>query len=320
MTNQSYSLRVQTHMFRLNNIRSLQLRMKSTVPFTAAKLINRDDKFHGIDEEIAHLPEFSHSNNPIEVTKSPNSPWNYGGSVRASSLRASQVHKEIDPYAADRQKDDNYNLLISGIAPRPIGFLSTRSGDGKTKNLAPFSYFQVVDHDPPLFIVGIGPCSGQGKDTLRNLRESGECIINTVSESMIEAVNATSIDAPYGISEWDLSGLHEAHSATVSPSRVKESIFSIEGNVVDIKEFTEYAKPGMAPSSVVFIKASRFWIREDAANENYSHIYLDKLRPLGQLGGMAYGRIMSTFDVPRKTWEEKVTENSILRNLVQERP
>lgn len=88
---------------------------------------------------------------------------------------------------------------------------------------------------------------------------------------------------------------------------------------MDIKEFTEYAKPGMAPSSVVFIKASRFWIREDAANEKYSHIYLDKLRPLGQLGGMAYGRIMSTFDVPRKTGEEEVTENSILRNLVQER-
>ena len=140
-------------------------------------------------------------------------------------------------------------------------------------------------------------------------------MINTVSESMIEAVNATSIDAPYGVSEWELSGLHEAPSTTVSPSRVQESVFSIEGKVVDIKEFPEYAKPGMAPTAVVFIKASRFWIREDAANENYSHIYLDKLRPLGQLGGMAYGRITSTFDVPRKTWEDEVTKNDILRNF-----
>ncbi|KAE8363020.1 hypothetical protein BDV27DRAFT_159221 [Aspergillus caelatus] len=293
----------------------LQSRTISTTGPIAARVINRAERLRKHDEEIARRPEFDHSDTPIEVTKSPNSPWEYGQGVRMKSPGTDQAHKEIDPYAPNRQKTDNYHLLISGIAPRPIGFISTQSGDGKTKNLAPFSYFQVVDHDPPLFIVGIGPKSGQGKDTLCNLKQSGECVINTVSESMIEAVNATSIDAPYGVSEWELSGLHEAPSTTVSPSRVQESVFSIEGKVVDIKEFPEYAKPGMAPTAVVFIEASRFWIREDAANENYSHIYLDKLRPLGQLGGMAYGRITSTFDVPRKMWEDEVTENDILRNF-----
>jgi flavin reductase (DIM6/NTAB) family NADH-FMN oxidoreductase RutF len=76
----------------------------------------------------------------------------------------------------------NYKLLVSGI-PRPISFLSTISKDGE-KNLAPFSYFQVVDHDPPIFVVGFSARvrSDRPKDTLRNLRETGECVINIVSE------------------------------------------------------------------------------------------------------------------------------------------
>ena len=63
---------------------------------------------------------------------------------------------------------------------------------------------------------------------------------------MIEAVNATSIDAPYDVSEWDVSGLHEAPSSTVKPARVAESVFNIEGKVIDIKEFTDHQKPGMS--------------------------------------------------------------------------
>jgi flavin reductase (DIM6/NTAB) family NADH-FMN oxidoreductase RutF len=261
------------------------------------------------------IPDFDHPREPIEVTKSPDPSWKYGQGVRIDRAETNQMHKEINPYAPNRTKADNYNLLISGIAPRPIGFISTISADGNTKNLAPFSYFQVVDHDPPIFVVGIGPRPGQGKDTLHNLKETRECVINTVSENMIESVNATSLDAPYGVSEWNLSGLHEAQSTTVKPSRVRESVFSIEGEVIDIKEFTEFAKPGMAPNSVVFIKATRFWVREDAANEDYSHIDLDKLRPLAQLGGMAYGRITSTFDVPRKTWREESSKSDFLKCL-----
>jgi flavin reductase (DIM6/NTAB) family NADH-FMN oxidoreductase RutF len=70
------------------------------------------------------------------------------------------------------------------------------------------------------------------------------------------------------VSECDISGLHEAPTTTVEPSRVHESIFSIEGKVVDIREFTEFAKPGLMPSAVVFIRGTRFWVREDAINDN----------------------------------------------------
>lgn len=210
---------------------------------------------------------------------------------------------------------NNYRLLISGIAPRPIGFISTVSGDGKTKNLAPMSYFQVIDHDPPMFVIGFSARARRVKDTYRNLKETGECVINTVSENMIEAVNATSLYAPYQVSEWDVSGLHEAPASTVRPSRVQESIFSIEGKIADIKEFNDHQRDGMSVAGMVLIKATRFWVREDAVNAERSHIDLETLRPLAQLGGMSYGRITSTFELPRKRWSDECPKSEVLSEL-----
>lgn len=94
-------------------------------------------------------------------------------------------HVEIDPYEDDRPATSNYKLLISAIIPRPIGFVSTRSKDGSSTNLAPFSYTQVVNHDPPIFIIGYSGGFDKAKDSLRNLTESGECVINIISEHYV---------------------------------------------------------------------------------------------------------------------------------------
>ncbi|KAL1600998.1 hypothetical protein SLS59_005664 [Nothophoma quercina] len=293
-------------------------RLKSTsAPITSAteghyKIIDRVTDF---EQKQASHPDFDPSK-PITVIKSPNPTWQYGSGVKQDAASASSQHIEVDPYAADRPMINNYRLLIAGIAPRPIGFLSTVSKDGK-KNLAPFSYFQVVDHDPPLFIVGLSSRPTGAKDTFVNLKETGECVINTVSENMIEAVNATSIDAPFGVSEWDISGLTEAPTTTVKASRVKESVFSIEGKVEDIKEFT-HGKDGMSVAANVLIKASRFWVRQDATNDEVSHIDVEKLRPVAQLGGMAYGRVSETFEIPRRRWVDEVDGSEVLRRLEEQ--
>ena len=67
---------------------------------------------------------------------------------------------------------------------------------------------------------------------------------------MIPAVNATSIDALYGVTEWAISGLHQAPSATVAPPRFQDSIFSIEGRLTDKKDSENHAKPGMSIAAV----------------------------------------------------------------------
>lgn len=274
------------------------------------KIVDRAADFA---EKQARRPDFDHSGQPIEVTKQPSPGWQYGDGARGYD--ASLKHKEVDPYEDGRPMVSNYRLLVSGIAPRPIGFISTVSADGKTKNLAPFSYFQVIDHDPPTFVVGFSSRPGREKDTYRNLKATGECVINTVSENMMEAVNATSLDPPHGVSEWAISGLHEAPSSTVRPSRVQESVLSIEGRVVDTKELGTHGRPGMSVAGMVLIQSTRFWVREDATNDDASHVHLDKLRPVAQLGGMAYGRITSTWELPRKRWSDEKSASALLSAL-----
>ncbi|KAL2809373.1 hypothetical protein BJX63DRAFT_445366 [Aspergillus granulosus] len=273
---------------------------------------------HNFKEIESTRQPFDHTNSPIPITKSPYPEWEYGQGVPDNGISASRNHHEIDPYDSNRPVVNNYRLLVSAISPRPVGFLSTVSADGRSENLAPFSYFQVIDHDPPMFILGFSSRPGVEKDTYRNLKETGECVINTVSENMIEAVNAASIDAPYGVSEWEVSGLTKANSSTVRPGRVRESVFSVEGRVIDIKEFEPHS-PGMSVGGVVLIKATRFWVAEGVADEEFSHIDLEKLRPVGQLGGIAYGRIASTFERPRKRWEEEVGRSEVLTELERRR-
>lgn len=268
---------------------------------------------------------------PVITTQSPNPAWKYGEGARVDSslqarvdsllrdpecsiapdqqsqLEQTQSHTQIDPNASDRTMIQNYQVLISGI-PRPISFVSTVSTDG-SKNLSPFSYFQVVDHDPPIFVIGFSARQARPKDTRRNLLETGECVINIVSEHMIEAVNATSLDLPHGVSEWELSGLTPASSSTVVPERVQEAIFSIEGRLLEMKELDYHKNDGAnANGALAIIEATRFWIREDAIDSKQSHIDLEKLRPLVQLGGISYGRVRETFELPRPRLEDELQD------------
>ena len=264
-----------------------------------------------IRDRVTHL-DFVHLK-PVTTTKSPNPTWTYGAGIIPSASTGATEHVEVDPYAPDRPMNSNYKLLTSGIAPRPVGLLSTASKDGK-KNLAPFSYFQVVDHDPPMFIVGFSASSGIVKDTFKNLVETGECVINTVSEDMVEAMVATSIDAPEGLSELNISGLTEAPSSTVAPARVEESVFSIEGEIVNVKELG-IPEQGRSIAATALIKASRFWVRKDATNDEVDHIDVEKLRPVAQLGGMAYARVSETFEVTRRKWKDEIEGNPFLQQL-----
>lgn len=123
--------------------------------------------------------------------------WKPGDSANDGGESLSKNHVEINPYEEGRPAVFNYKLLISAIVPRPIGFISTVSMDGMNRlivftfgtgnklktyignstNLAPFSYFQLINHDPPLFIVGFTGGFDKAKDSLRNLKDTGECEI-----------------------------------------------------------------------------------------------------------------------------------------------
>lgn len=253
----------------------------------------------------------------FRLTKTADPKWTLGSGandLEDASSSTSKKHVAIDPYEAGRPPIFNYKLLISAITPRPIGFLSTRSGsgsgsgeEGETLNLAPFSYFNVVSTDPALFTVGISSPLSRPKDTLRNLVANGECTINIISEHFIEAANATSIDAPPGCSEWDISGLTPVHDCeTVHTPRVHEAVFSVECKVESIREFESRTTPGKKSGCLVVLEGLRFWVREDAINEERNLIAPDVLRPMSRLGGITYGRTLEAIELPRPVFEKEL--------------
>jgi len=218
----------------------------------------------------ASRPPFD-TTSSFRYTQTPSPSWTFGGGANQLAPSSAPAHISIDPHADGRLSSSNYKLLISAVIPRPIAFLSTRSEDGTTTNLAPFSYFQMIGHDPPLFVIGFtGPADAtRAKDSVRNLLSTRECVINIIGEDFIEAANSTSINAPYGSSEWDVSGLTPLYDCETVPrvARVGEAVFSIEGKLESFREFDSKATPGKKSGTMVIIEGTRFWAREDSINE-----------------------------------------------------
>ncbi len=198
--------------------------------------------------------------------------WTFGSGANGSDPAAATAkHVSVDPHEAERPVRFNYKLLIDAVTPRPIAFLSTASKDGSSTNLAPFSFFNMMAHDPPLFVIGFSSSVAAAKDSLRNLLETGEGVINIISEGFAEAANSTSVNAPYGVSEWDISGLTPVHDTElVKAARVREAAFSIEVKLDNYREIDSRSKPGTKSSTIVTLEGVRFWVREDATNEDRS--------------------------------------------------
>ncbi|BDD62523.1 hypothetical protein MPDQ_000788 [Monascus purpureus] len=266
--------------------------------------INRNPHpdFQGVE---ASRPAWQSERSGWTYTKIVNPDWKFGDGGNDGGASLEKEHVEINPYAEGRPATFNYKLLISAIVPRPIGFLSTVGQDG-TSNLAPFSFMNMINYDPPLFTVGFTGCGiDDAKDTLKNLIDTGECVLNVISEHFIEAANSTSINAPYGVSEWEISGLHPAPSRLVRPPRVKESVFATECHLQEVKEFESRnpATPGKKTGVLAILEGVNFWAREDAVNEERNLMDPAVLRPVGRLGGITYGRNAVGFEALRPGYE-----------------
>lgn len=249
-------------------------------------------------------PSFDNSSS-FHYTQTPSPEWKYGSGANQLAVNQDKDHVCIDPYEENRPVPFNYKLLISAITPRPIAFVSTRSADGTTTNLAPFSYFNFMNHDPPLFVVGFASGLGNAKDTLKNVLETKECVINIISESFLEAANATSINAPYGVSEWDVSGLTPAYDTKeVKCARVKESVFSVEAKLDMVKEYESRKIEGKKSGTVAIFEGVRFWVREDAVNEDKNMVDPAVLKPVSRLGGITYARTNQAVELTRPDWEK----------------
>lgn len=127
--------------------------------------------------------------------------------------------------------NEGYKLGSGLVVPRPIGWIGTVDADGRP-NLAPYSFFNMVSGEPPTFV--FSPGRGARKDTLRNVREVGEFTINTVTDEVVEAMNATSATVEAGVDEFEFAGLTAVPSDRVRPPLVGECKANFECVVTDI--------------------------------------------------------------------------------------
>jgi flavin reductase (DIM6/NTAB) family NADH-FMN oxidoreductase RutF len=116
--------------------------------------------------------------------------------------------------------DERYKILTATVTPRPIAWVTSRSADGIV-NAAPFSFFNIMGHQPPTLALGLlSKPDGGYKDTAANILATGEFVVNLVSESMAAAMNETCTDAPPEVDELALAGLTALPSIAVKPPRI----------------------------------------------------------------------------------------------------
>lgn len=121
-----------------------------------------------------------------------------------------------------------YGWMAGTILPRPIAWVSSISAEGKT-NLAPFSFFQGVCASPPTLLFTVStPRDGAKKDTLRNIEQVPEFVVNFVPHALAETMNATASLLPYGESEFETFKISSVASAHVRPPRVALSPAAFE--------------------------------------------------------------------------------------------
>ncbi|HJP84315.1 MAG TPA: flavin reductase family protein [Fimbriimonadaceae bacterium] len=174
-----------------------------------------------------------------------------------------------------------YDVLVSTIHPRPIAFVSTVSAEGH-QNLSPFSFFMVGGSNPPSLAFSPSLGSRGEKDTLRNMRETKEFVVNLVHRAMAEAMNSTSKYFPPEISEWEVAGLTPAPSLRVTPPRVAESQVQLECRLFEIAEH------GHEPGSARYVIGEVLVAHLAPGIWNGESVEQDKVRPIARMGGPNY--------------------------------
>ena len=188
-----------------------------------------------------------------------------------------------------------FNALIT---PRPIAWVSTVDEAGRP-NLAPFSFFAGAGYEPPIVSVAftgakLGDHTGERKDSLSNIRATGEFTVSLVTEALTHAMNATAAHLAAGESEWEAAGVTAAPCNEVAPPRVAESPASLECRVVHIAELPCDA---VGENTTVFGQVVGVHIDDACLRDGFLDPTLYK--PLARMGYLDYTVVRDVFTLKR---------------------
>ncbi len=197
----------------------------------------------------------------------------------------------LDP--ATLSARDRYLLLISTILPRPIAWVSTITPDG-IPNLAPFSFFTGIAANPmSVCFAPVNDRDGKKKDTLINVEKTKQFVVNLANEDNVALMNQTSAAYPYGVSEFEKAGVTPLPSVKVKPPRVKQTLASLECELIQVVTLAE----GPLGGNLVIGKVVHFHC--DDAVWNGGKIRHQDLKNVGRMEGVWYSRTADAFELPR---------------------
>ena len=187
-----------------------------------------------------------------------------------------------------------YSLMIGGIVPRPIAWVSTCAPDGAL-NLAPFSFFMGVSSRPPCLAFSVTrKRDGDKKDTLLNIESTREFVVNSAQEEMAGPINQSSAEYPYGVSEFEKIGLTPQASVKVRPPRVAESAVQMECR---LEKLVEIGDDGLGSSVIVVGRIIQIHVDTRVLRDGTIDIHA--LKPLSRLGGIEWGCTDRVFEQER---------------------
>jgi len=181
-----------------------------------------------------------------------------------------------------------YQFMIGVIVPRPIAFITTRRANGQV-NAAPFSYFNAITNEPPLIGISINLRRGVPKDTLENIRATGEFVVNIVNEDLATRMVQTSGDWPEDVDELALTGLTSLDSDLVKPPRIAESPVHLECKL--------HREIPLGKTSFVIGEILRAHVSDAVLTDG--RVDVEKLKPLGRLGGDGYSVVRDVLHLAR---------------------
>ena len=191
---------------------------------------------------------------------------------------------------AELEQKTRYKLLIGLVYPRPIALVSTVNANG-VLNAAPFSFFNVVADEPPLVLLSFNRRSdGTMKDTVKNIRRTGEFVVNLVDEPIANAMLLSGQELPETESEFAAAGFTPAASAVVAPPRIREAPASLECRVMQRIEYGVGREILLGEVVHVHVRDGLL----DPATWRVSDAY----RPIGRLYGDRYCTTRQRFDLP----------------------
>jgi flavin reductase (DIM6/NTAB) family NADH-FMN oxidoreductase RutF len=184
----------------------------------------------------------------------------------------------------------------SCIVPRPIAWVTSIHRNGAI-NLAPFSFFNALASDPPMVMIAFTGYHQHGgeKDTLHNIKTSGEFVVNMVPLALQEAMNISSGPHDHEINELELAGLTAEPAQLVKPPRVLEAPVHLE-----CEFFQEIVLPCTLEDSInstIIGKVLGVHIRDEVLNEGL--IDIDRIKPLARLGYQEYTAVDNVFKMTR---------------------